>query len=298
MSDTGASVRNGGRELPRPASASVLVAGTVRDGARHVAAEVARIGAALRGFARVQWLLIESDSSDATAAALDALAGRISGFRHLSLGTLAGRLPARTERLALCRNTYLQELRAHPSYAGVDLVLIADLDAANPLLSESALASCWRRDDWDVCTANQRGPYFDIWALRHPHWSPNDCWAQYRFLTQNGMSARRAWSACVRARMIRIRPESPWIEVDSAFGGLGLYRRRALEHGEYRGADALGVEICEHVPLHESLRARGRRIFINPALINAPSPEHMDRTRLARSMRRAVRRLRGRPAAQ
>ncbi len=288
---------NGGRDLPQPAGACVLVAGTVRNGAHQVAAEVNRIGTALRAFARVQWLLIESDSTDGTVAELEALAGRTPGFRYLSLGPLAGRLPVRTERLAFCRNTYLEELRTNPRYAGVDLVLIADLDAANSLLSESAIMSCWRRDDWDVCTANQQGPYFDVWALRHPDWSPNDCWAQYRFLTQNGMGAGNAWRACVRARMIRIRADAPWIEVDSAFGGLGVYRRRALDHGEYRGADPQGNEICEHVPLHEGLRTHGNRIFINPGLINAPTPEHVDRTRLGRRMRQVIRRLRGRVPA-
>jgi hypothetical protein len=297
MSDRGGSVRNGGRDLPRPGGASVLVAGTVRNGANHVAADVARIGAALRGFARVQWLLIESDSTDETLGALATLAGRIEGFRHLSLGRLVGRLPRRTERLAFCRNTYLEELRTNPRYAGVDLVLIADLDAANSLLSESALLSCWQQEDWDVCTANQQGPYFDIWALRHPDWSPNDCWAQYRFLTQNGVGAGKAWRACVRARMVRIRAEASWIEVDSAFGGLAVYRRRALDHGEYVGRDQQGNEICEHVPLHQKLRAHGSRIFINPALLNALSAEHMDRTLFGRRMRRVVRQLRARVTA-
>ena len=30
--------------------------------------------------------------------------------------------------------------------------------------------------NWAVMTANVKGRYYDIWALREDNWSPNDCW--------------------------------------------------------------------------------------------------------------------------
>jgi hypothetical protein len=280
-----------GRRLPRQSSSRLLVVGTVRDCAERVGAEVARLGSALRGFSRVQWLLIESDSSDTTVRSLEELGGRDGDFSHLSLGNLRERMPLRTERIAFCRNAYLDLLRTDPSYAAVDFVLVADFDGVNFLLTEEAIASCWRRDDWDVCAANQRGRYYDIWALRHSQWSPNDCWAQYRFLTGHGMSHAKAWSACVRSRMLRIAPQSDWIEVDSAFGGLAIYRRAALQHGRYAGSDPQGDECCEHVALHRELRAQGCRIYVNPALINGDSPDHTDSRLIERRVVRAIGRI-------
>lgn len=287
----------GSRRLPRQSSSGVLVVGTVRDCAERVGAEVARLGAALKGFARVQWLLVESDSADATVSRLAELAARDADFSHVSLGNLRERIPLRTERIAFCRNTYLDLLRTDASYAAVNFVVVADFDGVNSLLTEEAIASCWRRDDWDVCAANQRGRYYDIWALRHTEWSPNDCWGQYRFLTGHGVGHAKAWSACVRSRMLRIPRESQWIEVDSAFGGLAIYRRSALQHGRYVGSDPQGAECCEHVALHSELRAQGGRIFINPALINGESPDHTDSMVIERRMVRAIGRVMRRVSA-
>jgi hypothetical protein len=74
--------------------------------------------------------------------------------------------------------------------------------------------------------------------------------------------------------MISIAENSDWIEVDSAFGGLAVYRRDALDDAEYVGLDELGNELCEHVTFHSILKSKDRRIFINPKLINANSTEH------------------------
>ena len=277
--------------LPRQSTSSVLVVGTVRNCAGQVGVQAARLASALAGFARVQWLLIESDSTDATVGRLQELAGRDGDFTYLSLGNLRERVPLRTERIAFCRNTYLDQLRTNERYAQADFVVVADFDGVNSLVTAEAVASCWRRDDWAVCAANQRGRYYDIWALRHTEWSPNDCWAQYRFLTRHGVSHAKAWSVCVRSRMIRIPREAPWIEVDSAFGGLAIYRRGALQQGRYVGSDAVGGECCEHLALHSELRAQGRRIFINPALVNGDSRDHTDDRLIERRVARAIGRM-------
>ena len=285
------------RRLARQSSSGVLVVGTVRDCAERLGAEVARLGSALRGFARVQWLLVESDSADATVSRLEELARKNSSFKHVSLGHLRERIPLRTDRIAFCRNAYLDLLRTDASYRAVDFVAVADFDGVNSLLTEGAVASCWRRDDWDVCAANQRGRYYDIWALRHAQWSPNDCWAQYRFLTRHGVSHARAWSACVRSRMLQIPGEAQWIEVDSAFGGLAIYRRSALQYGRYAGLDPQGAECCEHVALHFQLRAQGCRIYVNPALINGDSPDHTDSRLIERRLTRVIGRMMRRVSA-
>lgn len=269
---------------------SVLVVGLVRDCARCIRADVDRLRRALQSFGRVQWLLVESDSTDDSLAQLLALAGELPGFRSLSLGALRTSLPLRTDRLAHCRNAYLAELRDNPLYADVELVLVSDFDGVNTLLSADALLSCWQRDDWDVCTANQAGPYYDIWALRHPLWSPNDWYAVHQFLRRHGCSDEKALRLALHSRMITIAPDSDWIEVDSAFSGLGVYRRAAFDGVRYEGLDGHGAEVCEHVALHWQMRQRGRRIFINPRLINTRGTEHSAALRLPHTLLRMARR--------
>ncbi len=197
----------------------------------------------------------------------------IANFRAISLGTLRGDIPVRTERIAHCRNRYLEELQGD-RYSDVDYVVVSDLDGMNRLLTQRGVLSAFARNDWDVCCANQRGPYYDILALRHPTWSPGDCLDQLRQLRAQGVGEEAALRIAIYSKMVRIPTNREWIEVDSAFGGLAIYRKSILAGASYRGTDATGASVCEHVALHASIRQRHGRIFINPALINSGYNRH------------------------
>ncbi len=252
---------------------TVLVAGTVRDCEQTVRSGLIRISAALKDCGKLYWVVVESDSRDKTCDVLLSLAKENSSFRYISLGSLRHEIPTRTARIAHCRNTYLKELRSNPLYSKVDYIVVADLDGVNDLISAKGIASCWDRSDWHVCCANQRGPYYDIYALRHPDWNPNDGYHQCNFLVTHGVS-RKAASDALYSRMITIAEGAEWIEVESAFGGLAIYRREALEDVNYCGTDSNGRDLCEHVSLNTQIRSKGYRIFINPCLINTAVTEH------------------------
>ena len=266
--------RQAARGAPDLQRSNILVVGLARNCARHIETDIAKLRLALASFPNLYWLVIESDSSDDTNKRLEALALQISNFRHLSLGALRKKMPFRTERIAHCRNKYLQEIRENPLYESINYMIVADLDGLNDSINEQALLSCWTRDDWDVCTANQRGPYYDVWTLRHSVWSPNDCFEQARFLMQQGISSEKALSAAVFSRMIRIPENAEWIAVDSAFGGLAIYRREVIGSARYVGLNDAGQEVGEHVAFHYSLKKTGAKIFINPKFINASYTEH------------------------
>jgi hypothetical protein len=228
-------------------------------------------------FRVVRWLVVESDSSDDTVAVLERLSGTVPGFAYRTLGRLAERLPERTDRLAHCRNVYrehLEQLNASGDPASnTGFLVVADLDGVNDELTAQGMRSCWARDDWSVCAANQKGLYYDIWALRHAQWCPGDCWEQSRFLERYTGSAGNARKVSVYGRMIHIPEDSEWLEVESAFGGLAIYRTQALGAARYVGLTAQGRPVCEHVALHAAMRAQGGRIFINPRLINADTSD-------------------------
>jgi hypothetical protein len=183
-------------------------------------------------------------------------------------------MPLRTERIAHCRNIYLDEIRSNPLYKEVEYVIVSDLDNNNPLISEEAILSCWQRSDWDVCTANQLGPYYDIWALRHPLWSPEDCWLQHRFFSQFNRNGSDVLYACIFSKMIELPIESDWVEVDSAFGGLAIYKKSSMGFGRYIGLYTNGLEVCEHVPFHIAIKQNKGKIYINPRMINTDFTDH------------------------
>jgi hypothetical protein len=197
-------------------------------------------------------------------------------FNYSSLGTLREQFPRRTERIAYCRNHYLDTLKNNPTYKDVDYVVVTDLDGTNTHLTEENLLSNWKHTDWDVVTANQKGIYYDIWALRHPILSPNDCLGYYHFLVDElGIKKFTARKIAIHSRMITIPKSDKFIEVDSAFGGIAIYKKEVLLDVCYVGIQD-GREVCEHFPLHEQIRRKGYAIYINPNFVNCAAPlEHV-----------------------
>ena len=206
----------------------------------------------------------------------------------MSLGALQKSNESRTIGMSLARNRYLSEIRLSDNFSQVDLVAIADFNGLNNKLNEQGIYSCFMRSDWDACFANQTGRYYDIWALRHPLWSPNDCWQQLSFYREFFKFPERALRISLGSRMIHIPKKNNWIEVDSAFGGFGLYRRDALNEGEYSGITSNGTPICEHVPFHTEMRKNGKKLFVNPALINTNSTDHSKRFKISGTVYRLL----------
>jgi hypothetical protein len=248
---------------------SFLVVGTVRNCSKFLDGNIKRFKASLAKAKELHWLIIESDSDDESLRVLDDVKKNTHNFNFISLGKLRDKMPLRTERLAYCRNAYAQEIKTNPLYKNIDYVVVADLDDVNSHISEMAILSCWERDDWHVCCANQKGPYYDIWALRHKDWCPNDCWAQFGFLDKYSKDKEKNLYASVQAKQIIIPAYSEWIEVDSAFGGLAIYQKKLFNVAPYVGIDEQGKEVCEHVAFHNKLREKGYRIFINPKMVNS-----------------------------
>lgn len=272
-------------------SLSFLVVGVARNCGKSIGDDVGRISQALQPAQSVSWLIVESDSDDATAEELSKLALSIDRFQFISLGALRETTPQRTARIALCRNAYVDAMRENPRYANIDYVIVADFDGINSEISQSAIESCWQRNDWDVCAANQNAPYYDIYALRHPYWCPCDWMQQYDFLNAiSGESEKNRYIA-LRSKQITIPIDHDWIEVDSAFGGFAIYKRDLFHMSSYSGLTHDGDEVCEHVRFHALLRKGKAKIFINPALINTKYTDHtncLTRVNKLKSMLRRV----------
>jgi len=270
------------------AALELAVVGLARNCSRSIARDLAVLERATRGFGRVHFLIIESDSTDDTAAQLQRLEQRHASLRHIRLGRLAERHPLRTDRIAHCRNAYLDALATDPRYAAVSHVLMVDLDGVCRDLDAAGLASCWQLPmPWSVCTANQGDHYYDIWALRHPVWCPGDAWREHDALVPL-LGQTEATNVSLFSRMVHIPRSAAAIEVDSAFGGAALYTREAALAARYEGLDSASREVCEHVGYHARLRAAGHRIFINPALINARTTKHGGRKKFWRTLRRRL----------
>ena len=233
-------------------------------------------------------LLLENDSSDHTATVIRDYANKNRDVHALAFPGLNQRIPGKTVRLAHLRNTALHWLEANGGWASIDWLVVLDLDAVNaapwnPDQLQNALSWWQEQPDAAGLFANQLGPYYDLWALRHPSLCSNDVWAAMLHLhaEQPELSDTELMTAVLEPRRFQLDPGAQPLEVDSAFGGLGIYSSRWLAqsgaryYGEHplqwqspQGSRWLRWQCCEHVALHERLRSAGGRLWIHPALIN------------------------------
>ena len=210
------------------------------------------------GFARCRWFVFENDSTDETAAVLDAYADKNEWLTvaHDTWGgdDTRGFEQSRTERLAKARNICLDWVRANGQANEYTIVL--DLDPDMGFSVDGVLNSIgWLRQMPRHAAAmasyslmrlavndEVRVAHYDSWAARLNWWRD-------RRAEDGGMS----WFSLLLPPV-----GSPPIPMNSAFGGLCVYRTEAILAGSYSGED------CEHVPLHWRMNEAGWQLFLNP----------------------------------
>lgn len=250
-------VRNGGDALAKTLQQAETLSETVEVG--HV-------------------VLATNDNTDDTMITLEEFAQYRTDTHILSLDGLSEAMPQREDRICLARNACLLTLDQLDRMSRYTLVL--DLDGPNEVLPISQLAERIREPapKWDALFANQEAGYYDIYALRHPKWCPNDCWQQFESLRRSKLrlsSSSKLRRRLVYDRQFAIRTNTDLVPVESAFGGLGLYKTSSLFGCWYSSRDDRARVSCEHVALHRLMRARGARLFIDPALRNMAPAEHL-----------------------
>lgn len=266
--------------------AECILVGTVSNVSRRIESDIAIVLQALKYFSEVRIFLVESDSSDNTLQVLNLLKSKHSNLEFISLGDLKERIPDRIERIRFCRNEYVSHIRSFSSSDIPQYVVVADLDGMNGKLKLSSVQSCFSNLEWDGVFSNQRGGYYDVLALRHKLWQPTDYHKELAWLRSLVVPRRPRWptvyeslrlrlsfdrarNQAIYRKMIRIMPSVNWIEVDSGFGGIAIYKSAIFLKYDYTMGKDSELGENEHVSLHSKMRSDGLKLFINPNFVNA-----------------------------
>jgi hypothetical protein len=185
-------------------------------------------------FNKCECVFIESDSTDDTFERLTSLNNFIN-TTVISLGNLEVDIKRREERLAFCRNNYIDYILRE--YNNFDYMLVMDLDemCLGPV-STRCIESNFKYEDWDMMCANVKGYYYDYHALRLPE------------------------SNIFNERPVKLDMKDKLIRVKSAFGGAAFIKISSI--GKARHNLKCG-DTCEWVSLCESMST----IYINPAFV-------------------------------
>tara|TARA_B100000780_G_C20743242_1_gene295259 strand:- start:138 stop:554 length:417 start_codon:yes stop_codon:yes gene_type:complete len=130
-----------------------------------------------------------------------------------------------------------------------------------------------------------------MFALRHNEWMPYDYKIQYKILKKKKPRYKRHLHDILYSKVKTIPTVNEWIEVESSFGGLAIYKKKCFYKNEYVGLYNNGEEICEHVPFNQKLRNNGLKLFINPRLINAKHTEHTEPASFWKLLRRKIKKI-------
>jgi hypothetical protein len=215
---------------------------------------------------RAGFVFIENDSDDDTKAQLKAWADAHADATLIDLDGLDARGLKFTARMAVCRNACIDFIKASP-LAAFDHLVVLDADNVNrgPIdLEGFARGRDWlEREGAAAVFANSRPFYYDIFALRHPVWCPRNPNDDVRQRPPD-LDADAARQRYVHDRQILIPGTADPIEVQSAFGGLAIYRMAEALQGVYAGLSPEGLQTCEHVSFNRDVAGSGRGLYILP----------------------------------
>jgi len=235
---------------------SVVFGATVRDVEKYLKKNLEHIDNCGKKFKDYALIIYENDSNDNTKKILEE--NKKDNYYYIFESSNES---LRTKRIAHGRNKILEKVRELNSY---DYLIMIDLD--NVIHSGKfveTIDSCFVQSNWDVLTGNQSDKYYDIWAFRKAGLLDWDCWKENGKAIANGMSSSEANHKYVYGVIDKFEPYQ-LIEVESAFGGIAIYRLKTLpDECKYKGEYDDGMQLCEHVPFHECIKKNGGKIFLN-----------------------------------
>lgn len=248
---------------------SIVIAGLVRNLEKELEKNITKLIAFGKKAKHYKIVLFENDSTDNTKEILSQLSKnndniivRMETFNRKQFGQT--RETERTEALAEYRNQLLNTIKEQ--YSDYDYVVVTDTDFVDFSLSGCYNSFGWlgRHPDVDAIAGNSfelkkvfspDGPdslwNYDSWAYRPSWWTYT---LSSTFVNYDPMLWFGIWIPPVGSSIFA---------VNSAFGGMCIYKTKMFISGEYSGYD------CEHVTFHYSLVKNNTtfKLYLNPSQV-------------------------------
>ena len=268
----------------------ILFVGAAQNCANYLPAVLRNIENIAACSSEVGFVFIENDSTDSTVEIIKDWGAKQENFYFINLDGLNA-IPIRTLRLEIARNAYVETIKFYKKLHSFDYVAVIDMDddGAYPIDTNMVLSGIKFLETSSTKAAifsNQRGVYCDMWALRHFDICPIDPWEEVLdYAVKYECPDDMAFAKTFAKRIFSVEESSAPIEVESAFGGFGIYKMKYIlqNQNSYLGSKlkiipredgTLGYhrwQVCEHVHFHAGIRNQGGEMFIYPGLINRES---------------------------
>mgnify|MGYP001242620515 CR=1 FL=1 len=175
----------------------------------------------------------------------------------------------RIHKLEICRNEYLKFVTNNKFLTNFNYLIVLDADGVNNNLSfKKIYNSILSKEDWNAIFANQNLFYYDIFALRIKNLITKNFLKQIS--EDINLKLFKNYKYYIRKNLTKFFSlnnlfQNRFIEVNSAFGGFGIYKMDKIIEFKYNSN--LG-ENCEHVSLNEDINLKYGRLYIDKKLTN------------------------------
>jgi predicted RNA-binding protein with PIN domain len=242
---------------------NVIFAGTIKNADSYIENILNHIDNCGKKFKNYSVIIYENDSEDNTRKLL--IDNKKDNYYYIFEDGITEQ--RRSMRIAHGRNKLLEKMKEINKNDDYTYLIMLDLDDINNsgTFIES-IESCfhYEYDDWDVLTGNQKNNYYDIWALRKQGIIDYDCWGELSLSSTTDEKKKEIWHIIGNTTIT----EKGLVEVDSAFGGIAIYKIKALNNCKYIGEYYNNEypdhnQKCEHVDFNNCIKQNGGKIFIN-----------------------------------
>jgi len=210
-------------------------------------------------------ILVESDSNDNTYSISKKLIKDLNGE---IIKTKTNKKWLRTKRIEYCRNIYMQTIRKKKFLKNFDYLIILDVDNVNHNLKINNILDSLKKlpKNWIGVFPNQKLIYYDLYALRIKKYFEFDCFEKM-ISSLNLLSPSQSYFKIIFKNFFIINKfKNRFIKVESAFGGLGIYKLKYVLNKKY---SSLNGKYCEHVFFNKSLYDKKNFLYIDKKLINS-----------------------------
>jgi hypothetical protein len=147
---------------------------------------------------------------------------------------------------------------------------MADLDGvlgrSLPELERGFLSNFVYEPAWDAVFPITAPNFYDLYAFRHGRLAQQD-FEQASNQTPSVMTYQDILEFQVgKFRRLKFDKLHGWLEVDSAFGGMGIYKTASFAWSSYFGSEG-DNEACEHIGFHQKAVLQGVKLYMNPEFI-------------------------------
>jgi hypothetical protein len=199
-------------------------------------------------------VIIENDSKDGTKDLLNHWAAHNPRVTIISKDFHNKKRPS-IQFLADVRNLYIDEIN-QPKYDDFNLLIVTDMDMSYGFDIRGIYHSFAAWESWDAIASNgvsnPKGEMYDAFAFAFRN-------SEFPFAHYDKPDTY--WPDII-PQIQRVYPvNSPFVTVDSAFGGLAIYKRDTLKGCRYHSIKG----DCEHIEFHKCLKHNKGKMFMNPS---------------------------------